>query len=88
VSSSGPCPIQSCCGGVPVDIGSAVLVVSATDETFDDKFLGQMGAVVELDYVSGCGQSYPDDPMIRVRFSDGTVDSFWIEEIRVVCGIN
>ena len=46
------------------------------------EFVGRAGRVVHLEYGCGCGQSYPDDPMIGVDFDGGDVQEFWREELR------
>ena len=53
------------------------------DDTGDADYLGRVGEVLEFDFDCGCGQSYPDDPMIKVLFGDG-IEEFWREEIRRV----
>ena len=70
--------------GAPFRIGTRVRIVKGTDETFNKKFLRKIGEVVHLDYSCKCGQSYPGDPMIGVRFADGTTEEFWAEEIACV----
>lgn len=70
--------------GAPVKIGQIVRVTSvdeAEEGTDWAKLVGQEGKVVHLEYSCGCGQSYPEDPMIGVEFSDGTVHEFWAEEL-------
>lgn len=62
-------------------IGQTVRVVSLTDETGDKGCLGKSGKVTHFDYDCGCGQSYPDDPMIEVQFDDGKIEEFWKEEL-------
>jgi len=52
------------------------------DEEGNVSFLGMVGLVEHFEYTCGCGQSYPGDPMIGVRFSDGRSDEFWKEELR------
>ena len=57
------------------------------DETFDDQFLGLMGIVQYLEYECGSGQTFPNDPMIGVRFSS-CVEEFWAEELQAIEGVN
>jgi len=66
-----------------IRIGSCVRVLKGTDATFDARFLQRVGIVERLDFSCGCGQSYPDDPMIGVRFSDGEYEEFWTEELAI-----
>ena len=74
-------PIYDDVEGAPMRIGTLVLVSSGTDETVSQDYLGKTGTVIYFDYSCGCGQSYPNDPMIGVRFPDGTVEEFWREEL-------
>ena len=67
--------------GAPFRIGEAVMVVSATDETCDERCLGMRGTILFFEYSCGCGETYPDDPMIGVKFADGTREEFWREEL-------
>jgi len=63
-------------------IGQKVKVVSLSDETGDKTYLNKSGNVEYFDYSCGCGQSYPNDPMIGVLFNDGKTEEFWKEEIK------
>jgi len=62
-------------------IGQTVKIIKISDETGDKKYLNKIGVVKYFDYDCGCGQSYPDDPMIGVKFADGEIEEFWKEEI-------
>jgi len=66
--------------GAPFRIGKLVRVVKATDETFEEEFMGKVGIVIYYDY-KHCGQTYPNDPMIGVRFSERKSSVFWREEL-------
>jgi CarS bacterial SH3 domain len=68
--------------GAPFSIGQPVVVCSLADETANRSFLLKLGVVVYFDYECGCGQTYPQDPMIGVRFPNGKVDEFWREELK------
>ena len=68
--------------GAPFNIGDKVHVISGTDETFDQYFLGRTGNVIYLEYECGCGQSFPDDPMIGVKFRK-RIEEFWKEELQL-----
>jgi hypothetical protein len=46
------------------------------------EYVGRTGVVEYLEYSCGCGQTYPGDPMIGVRFSDGTMQELWKEELQ------
>jgi hypothetical protein len=67
--------------GAPFHIGARVLVVGPGDETFDPKYLGKTGVVEYYEYDCGCGQTFPEDPMIGVRFANGSKQEFWKEEL-------
>lgn len=69
--------------GAPYKIGEDVVILDnpSNDETFDKKFVGRKGMIVFYEYDCGCGQTYPNDPMIGVRFSNGKIAEFWEEEI-------
>lgn len=64
-------------------IGDRVRILNnpSNDETFDLRFVGMEAVVEHFDYDGGCGQTFPNDPMIGVRFCDGTVEEFWHEEV-------
>lgn len=64
-------------------VGQRVKVTSLTDETACAEALGQIGKIVYLDYDCGCGQTYPDDPMVGVQL-DSAVREFWSEELTVI----
>ncbi len=66
--------------GAPFKIGDMVKVVSFSDDSADEAFLGYRGAVLYFEYSCGCGQTFPDDPMIGVRFGEKTAE-FWKEEL-------
>jgi CarS bacterial SH3 domain len=67
--------------GAPLRIGDRVRVVRGSDETFDRAYKGRAGVVEYFEYDCGCGQHYPDDPMIGIRFRDGSIEEFWAEEL-------
>ena len=77
-------PIYHDVEGAPLRIGDHVLVSKGTDETFSQEHLGKVGIVIYLEYACGCGQTFPHDPMIAVRFPDETLDEFWREELEVL----
>lgn len=72
--------------GSPVQPRQIVRVVAAVDTEIHDAsgHLGRLGLVEHLDYSSGVGQRYPNDPMICVRFSNGQREVFWAEELLAV----
>ena len=68
--------------GSPYQPGDWVRVVWVIDETVDPVHVGRKGLVHHLEYDCGCGQRYPDDPMIGVRlFCTGLTVEFWHEEL-------
>jgi hypothetical protein len=73
----------TCADGVAVRLGNKVEVVYLADDTVSGKYLGRVGIVLAFDFDCGCGQSYPDDPMIKVLF-ENSCEEFWREEIRLV----
>jgi len=74
-------PIYVDVDGAPFKIGERVRVTDSKDETFDRSFKGRIGVIEYFEYECGCGQSYPDDPMIGVRFRRGRIEEFWAEEL-------
>ncbi|HXR06251.1 MAG TPA: hypothetical protein VN765_02915 [Candidatus Acidoferrum sp.] len=69
--------------GAPFKIGDRVKVVSFSDDTADEEFLGCKGNVLYFEYTCGCGQSFPKDPMIGVRFGE-QIAEFWKEELALL----
>ena len=67
--------------GAPFSIGQSVTVCGLADETADGSFLRKRGIVAYFDYYCGCGQTYPQDPMIGVCFPRDKVAEFWREEL-------
>ncbi len=79
--------VRSFVPGAPVQRGALVRVVRSCDETDLDEFIGKVGEVDYLEYTCGCGQSFPDDPMIGVKFDDGLEQEFWkieVEQVRML----
>jgi hypothetical protein len=66
--------------GAPFRIGQSVNVIAITDETGDEQFLGKEGRVIYFEYDCGCGQTFPEDPMIGVLLGNRT-EEFWKEEL-------
>jgi len=69
--------------GAPYKIGDIVRVLNNPneDETFDKHLSGKFGLIEYFEYDCGCGQSFPEDLMIGVRFSNGKSEEFWKEEL-------
>jgi hypothetical protein len=78
-------PIRSHVEGSPYQPGQNVTVTSSAEG--DDPlvgvtgFIGKSGVILYLEYSCGCGQRYPDEPMIGVKFPDSTMQEFWAEEL-------
>ena len=78
--------------GAPFGPGDFVRVGEPTDSTSPGEkdshttrsYKGSLGLVVHLDYACGCGQTFPHDPMIGVRFASGETEEFWSEELALV----
>jgi hypothetical protein len=75
-------PIYSNVHGAPFRIGETVRVVGSEDETFDPRYKRRVGTIEYFEYECGCGQNYPNDPMIGVKFRGGKTAEFWAEELR------
>lgn len=74
-------PIREPVPGAPRQPGDLVRVVTILDSTADAALVGSVGRVVHLEYGCGCGQRYPDDPMIGVELAGGIVEEFWRDEL-------
>jgi hypothetical protein len=78
-------PIRQRVPGAPFQPCQHVTVVSSTEGDCPligvSKYIGKFGTVVYLEYSCGCGQSYPNDPMIGVEFPDSSQQEFWAEEL-------
>lgn len=71
--------------GAPFKISDKVIILNnpSSDDTFDKEFIGKEGTIIFFEYDCGCGQTYPNDPMIGVKFSNNEVAEFWREEIAI-----
>lgn len=78
-------PVRERVEGSPHQVGERVLVLAICDEVGVSsglgKYVGQRGTVEHLEYSCGCGQHFPDDPMVGVRFGDGELAEFWHDEL-------
>lgn len=74
-------PIYEPVPGAPWQPGDIVRVVAIADDAASPEHIGKTGRVTYLEYSCGCGQSYPDDPMIGVELAGGKVEEFWREEL-------
>lgn len=79
-------PLRAHVDGSPFQPGDEVVVIDAIDRDVHDlsEYIGQRGQVEYLEYSCGCGQHYPDDPMIGVRLACGKHIEFWPEELQLV----
>lgn len=68
--------------GAPFQPRQLVRVVGPTDPASPvDQHIGRQGVVEYLEYDCGCGQRFPDDPMIGVLFDAGDREEFWRDEL-------
>jgi hypothetical protein len=71
--------------GAPYQPGETVRVTCSTESVASQcgvhEHIGRVGTVRHLEYFCGCGQRYPDMPMIGVTFDDGRWEEFWPEEL-------
>lgn len=72
--------------GAPFQIGEKVQILNNPnkDDTFDKQFAFKSGVIIYFEYECGCGQYFPKDPMIGVKFENGRVEEFWEEEIKAI----
>ncbi len=80
-------PIFADVPGAPFKIGQFVKVLRLVDDTGESSFLGKSGIVEHLEYSCGCGQLFPKEPMVGVRFPDGELEEFWREELNACRGL-
>lgn len=71
--------------GAPVQRGDTVRVIQAIDRHVHDvaAHVGYVGVVEYLEYSCGCGQHFPDSPMIGVRLEE-VLEEFWPEEVALL----
>lgn len=74
-------PIYKDVPGAPFKIGDRVVVSGFDDETAETKYANEIGQVVYFEYECGCGQHYPDDPMIGIQFGNAEIEEFWKTEL-------
>ncbi len=69
--------------GAPFKIGNTVRILDNPndDDTFNRKYSSRIGIVTYFEYDGGCCQTFPDDPMIGIKFRDGKIAEFWKEEL-------
>jgi hypothetical protein len=72
--------------GAPFKIGNIVQILNnpLDDATFEIKYYGQNGEIIFFEYDCGCGQTFPGDPMIGVKFQNGDIEEFWREELLLI----
>lgn len=69
--------------GAPFQIGDVVRVIQIVDSTCNQKLVDKTGTVQYLEYSCGCGQTYPNDPMIGVMIGS-KAHEFWKEELSLI----
>lgn len=80
--------------GAPFNIGDIITYTGLSDdsesimdnciEDEDENAIMRLPAkVIAFDYSSGTGQSYPEDPLIKIEFSNGKRATVWSDEIKV-----
>ena len=70
--------------GAPFKIGTKVTVIDSGDDTIDRDYIDKIGIIVYFRYNTGCADTFPDNPMIGVKFEDGKEETFWKEELDIV----
>lgn len=69
----------------PFRRGQWVKVVGQTDaEIYRHECKNKVGIVREIMREAGIGDSYPDDPVIRVEFPGKKKEVFWKEELELI----
>lgn len=81
-----PLPRKFNIDGAPYRIGDVVVVLDNPnrDTTFNCVYSGKQGVIEHFEYDCGCGQSFPEDPLVGVRFSDQKIAEFWKDELELV----
>lgn len=69
--------------------GDAVRVVSQTDDTLEDRWLGRVGLVRDVDTYWGFGDAPPGDPFVQVNHGPAfgepaQPNHYWPEELEKV----
>jgi hypothetical protein len=54
------------------------------DETFNTNSSNRVGEIIYFEYNCGCGQTFPNDPMIGVKFDNAEIEEFWEEELILI----
>lgn len=73
-------PLYKNIAGAPFSIEATVRVVLALDDGAEP-YLDRIGTIEYYEYNCGCGQTFPTDPLIGVRFDPDTLYEFWKEEL-------
>ena len=76
-------PVYTDVRDAPFQIGQVVRVCQLVDQEGEIAALGKQGVVEYFEYSCGCGQSYPRDPLIGVRFPNGDLHELWREELEL-----
>lgn len=67
--------------GAPLKVGTAVRIVTALDESADDRFAGRQGVV--CGYVYDCPrEQFPQRPLLLVQVGALGEELFFVDELR------
>lgn len=72
---------------VPYKVGDRVRIIDCSDEQGDASKLFTEGDIVSFN-VNGETGNTAEDPLLFIRFDDGSEDSFWREEVVRIPGGN
>lgn len=90
LSNKGALPIRKNVQGSPFKIGQKVKIDASQGDryVFDNDYTGRVGIVKYLEYSCGCGQTFPNDPMIGVEIAgklardEERTPEFWPEHLQ------
>lgn len=78
-------PIYEDVKDAPFFIGCKVEICwGESDGTFDEEINGMCGVIEYYEYECGCGQTYPNNPMIGVSIPKYDTLEFWPEELKEI----
>lgn len=69
---------------LPYRIGDIVRVIPSNDDTFKASCIGKIGHITKFNFGLACGETFPDDPLISVKFIAGGKEEFWREELELL----
>lgn len=73
-------PVMVRVPGAPHQPGDRAVFIGMVDSQCDQIEVGEVGVVVYLEYSCGCGQVYPESPMLGISFG-GRMVEVWPEEV-------